>query len=172
MPAIGRIVCDSNPAKDDGLLRAIKFCSTTSFGGKLKPSIPCHKILWHVKDPYSMKKILCRWHSRTFLVRCLCWLLQRALVGGLGMIISQMRKHNRSVMVTVCGMPCAIPPLNSNSNVRDQILHPAGKIILLYVLIFTFLRQMGSQKILNCIAVSVSWILCVVNFLVNAILIC
>jgi hypothetical protein len=27
--------------------------STTSFGGEVKPSIPCHKILRHVKDPLS-----------------------------------------------------------------------------------------------------------------------
>jgi hypothetical protein len=27
--------------------------SRTSFGGEVKPSIPCHKILWHVKDPLS-----------------------------------------------------------------------------------------------------------------------
>jgi hypothetical protein len=28
----------SNPAEDDGFLRAIKIRSTTSFGGKVKPS--------------------------------------------------------------------------------------------------------------------------------------
>jgi hypothetical protein len=33
-----------------------------------------------------------------------------ALVDESGIIISQMRKHNRSVMVAVYGTPCAIPP--------------------------------------------------------------
>jgi hypothetical protein len=31
-------------------LRAIKICSTTSFGEEVKPSASCHKILQHVKD--------------------------------------------------------------------------------------------------------------------------
>jgi hypothetical protein len=30
----------SNPADDDGFLRVIKICSTSSFGGKVKPSVP------------------------------------------------------------------------------------------------------------------------------------
>jgi hypothetical protein len=30
----------SNPAEDNGLLRAIKICSTTSFGGVVKPLVP------------------------------------------------------------------------------------------------------------------------------------
>jgi hypothetical protein len=33
---------------------------------------------------------------------------QRAVVGESGMIITQMRKHNRSVMVAVYGMPYAV----------------------------------------------------------------
>jgi hypothetical protein len=41
----------SNPAEDDGFLRAIKICSTTSFGGEVKPSASCLKILQHVKYP-------------------------------------------------------------------------------------------------------------------------
>jgi hypothetical protein len=51
-------VVGSNPAEGDGFLREIKIRSTTSFGGEIKPSVPCHDILWHVKDPYSMKEIL------------------------------------------------------------------------------------------------------------------
>jgi hypothetical protein len=35
----------SNLAKDDGFLMAIKICNMTSFGRKLKPSIPFHGIL-------------------------------------------------------------------------------------------------------------------------------
>jgi hypothetical protein len=35
---------------------------------------------------------------------------QRVLVIELGIIRTQMGKHNRSVMVTVYGVPCAVPP--------------------------------------------------------------
>jgi hypothetical protein len=41
----------SSPAVSDGFLRAIKIRSTASFGGEVKPSVPCRKILRHVKDP-------------------------------------------------------------------------------------------------------------------------
>jgi hypothetical protein len=37
----------SNPAEDDGVLRAI-ICNTTSFGEEVKSSVPCHKVLRHV----------------------------------------------------------------------------------------------------------------------------
>jgi hypothetical protein len=42
--AIWPKVVGSNPAKDDGLLRAIKIRSTTSSRGEVKPSTPCHKV--------------------------------------------------------------------------------------------------------------------------------
>jgi hypothetical protein len=45
----------SNLADDDGFLRAIKIRSTTYFGGEVKPAVPCHKILQHVKKPYSIR---------------------------------------------------------------------------------------------------------------------
>jgi hypothetical protein len=41
----------SNPAEDDGFLKAIKISSTASLGGEVKPSAPCRKILRHVKEP-------------------------------------------------------------------------------------------------------------------------
>jgi hypothetical protein len=40
---------DFEPSQGDGFLRAIKICSTPSFGWEVKPEVPCHKILWHVK---------------------------------------------------------------------------------------------------------------------------
>jgi hypothetical protein len=46
----------TNLAEDDEFLRAIRIPSMTSFGGEVKPAVPCHKILWHIKDPYSMKE--------------------------------------------------------------------------------------------------------------------
>jgi hypothetical protein len=44
----------SNPAEEDGFLRAIKICGTLSFGGEVKPLVPSHKILGHVKDPFEV----------------------------------------------------------------------------------------------------------------------
>jgi hypothetical protein len=43
----------SNPAEDFGFLRAIKIRRATSFGGEVKPSVPCHKILRHVKNHHE-----------------------------------------------------------------------------------------------------------------------
>jgi hypothetical protein len=37
--------------RGDGLVRAIKFRSTPSFGWKVKPEVLCRKILRHVTDP-------------------------------------------------------------------------------------------------------------------------
>jgi hypothetical protein len=49
---------DSNPAEGDGFLSAIKICSTSSFGGEVKPAVPYSNISRHFKDPYGMKEIL------------------------------------------------------------------------------------------------------------------
>jgi hypothetical protein len=38
------------PGQSDGFLKVIKICSTTSFAWKVKPEVPCRKILRHVKD--------------------------------------------------------------------------------------------------------------------------
>jgi hypothetical protein len=44
------------PSQDDGILKAIKIRSTTSFGLEVKPSVPCRKILRNVKDSYRYEK--------------------------------------------------------------------------------------------------------------------
>jgi hypothetical protein len=44
----------SNPAEDDGFLKAIKIRSPTSFGGEIKPAVPRRKGLRHVKEPFSV----------------------------------------------------------------------------------------------------------------------
>jgi hypothetical protein len=49
----------SDLAKDYRFLRVIKILSMTSFGGEVKLLVPCHKFLWHVKEPASMKEIIC-----------------------------------------------------------------------------------------------------------------
>jgi hypothetical protein len=46
--ATGPRFAGSNLAEGD------KIRSTTSFGGEVKPSAPCCKILWHVKDDYGV----------------------------------------------------------------------------------------------------------------------
>jgi hypothetical protein len=38
------------PGQNDGFLRAIKICSTPSFGWEVKPEVPCLQILRHIKD--------------------------------------------------------------------------------------------------------------------------
>jgi hypothetical protein len=71
-------VAGSNAAEDDGFLMAIKIRSTASLGGEVKPSVPC-KILWHVKNPTSMKEIVRRQNAAAislpifscFATRCL-----------------------------------------------------------------------------------------------------
>jgi hypothetical protein len=45
----------SHPVKDDEFLRAIKIRSTTSFGGEVKPSVPC-KFLRHVTESYRYER--------------------------------------------------------------------------------------------------------------------
>jgi hypothetical protein len=85
-----------------------------------------------------MKRDTCKQNSRTFLAnRFLALLLgvsasycQRALVGESGMIIIQLGKLNRSLMVAVCGTPYSVPSRNSNSN-----------LVILLKCHFRFLRQ-------------------------------
>jgi hypothetical protein len=45
---------DSIPAESDEFLRAITIRSTLSFGGQVKPSVPCCKTLQHVKNPFEV----------------------------------------------------------------------------------------------------------------------
>jgi hypothetical protein len=46
----------SNPAEDDGFLRAKKIGATNSFGEEAKSLAPCHKNLWHIKEPYEFQR--------------------------------------------------------------------------------------------------------------------
>jgi membrane-associated protease RseP (regulator of RpoE activity) len=67
VPAVGLKVRGFRPGRGRWILRAIKIRSTTSLGGKVKPAVPCCKILRHVKNPYSMKDILVGKNIRTLL---------------------------------------------------------------------------------------------------------
>jgi hypothetical protein len=61
-------------------------------------------------------------------------------------------------------------------NVKDQVSHPCkttGRIMVLYILTFTFLDSRQEDKTtLNRIVASIPWIYSAVNLLVHAILIC
>jgi hypothetical protein len=46
---VGLKVRELIPGRGDGILRAIIFRSTPSFGSEVKPEVPCRKILRHVK---------------------------------------------------------------------------------------------------------------------------
>jgi hypothetical protein len=53
--AIGPTVRGFKP--DQGrwiFLQVLKIHSTPSFGGEVKPSVPCRKILRHVKEPFEV----------------------------------------------------------------------------------------------------------------------
>jgi hypothetical protein len=43
-----------NLAKGDGSLRVMKIRCMLSFGGEVNLSAPCHKMLWHVKEPFDV----------------------------------------------------------------------------------------------------------------------
>jgi hypothetical protein len=61
----------SHPANSDGFLKAIKVHTATSFGGEVKLSVPCRKILRNVKDPLRYDRDTDRQNSRTFLAKFL-----------------------------------------------------------------------------------------------------
>jgi hypothetical protein len=44
VPATGPKGRGFEPGQGDGFLRAIKICSTSSFGWEVKPEVPCRKI--------------------------------------------------------------------------------------------------------------------------------
>jgi hypothetical protein len=46
----GHKVCGFEPGQGDEFLRAIKIRSTPFFGWKVKPEVPCRKILRRVKE--------------------------------------------------------------------------------------------------------------------------
>jgi hypothetical protein len=113
----------TNPAEEDGFLRAIKICSATSFEGELKPSVPCRKILRYAKEPPgSMKYILRRKNSRSYLAKFLLFRYYVSLLVNDRQLLWMNQKlltlrrgtHNSSVTVAVHGTICAIPPRNSN----------------------------------------------------------
>jgi hypothetical protein len=132
MLVIGPKVRGFRPCWRQWIFSDVKIRSTTSFRGEVKLSVPCHKILWHIRDPYSMKRDTCRLKSRTFLAKFLpalvlgvCFSLPES--SGRWMIRTQMETHNRPIMVAVYGMPWVIPTCNSN------ILQPLAWCLTLWL---------------------------------------
>jgi hypothetical protein len=103
-----------------GFLRAIKICSTTTFGGEIHTSLPCHFILRNIKETYGLWKrdFVDKIHSHIsqsfscFATRCLSWLLPESCGGWIGIDYTQMRNV---CILAVLGTPCAIILRNSNS---------------------------------------------------------
>jgi hypothetical protein len=122
----------SNQAGDDRFLMVIKESSMTSFGGEVKPSIPCCKILLHIKEPYRYEKRYLVGKTQPFLATFItfCYYLSLrvsavvALVGESRMIRTQMVTYNRSVMVAEHGTTSVIPPRNSRSNSKSACCLP------------------------------------------------
>jgi hypothetical protein len=54
MLTIGSEVRRFKPGRGDGFLTAIKILSMPSFGGEVKLSAPCCKILRHVKNDFEV----------------------------------------------------------------------------------------------------------------------
>jgi hypothetical protein len=111
----------SNPAEGSGFLMALKVHNMTSFRGEVKPSVPCHKILWHVKEPdryektYFVGKIpaISRQVYPASLPHISAGYCQTALVDESGISRTKMGTHKRSELAAMLGMPCGIPPCNS-----------------------------------------------------------
>jgi hypothetical protein len=55
----GYSVAGSIPTEDGGFLRAIKI-ARTSFGGEVKPSVPCRRFTACKRTLHSMSEMLCR----------------------------------------------------------------------------------------------------------------
>jgi hypothetical protein len=55
------------PGRGDGFFKCDRISSTPSFGGEVKPSVPCRKILRHVK------KITLKHEQRYFKILLLCY---------------------------------------------------------------------------------------------------
>jgi hypothetical protein len=53
---LGPRFAGSDPAEEDGFLRVINICSTTSFRGEVKLSVPCCYISQHVKEPHEYER--------------------------------------------------------------------------------------------------------------------
>jgi hypothetical protein len=73
--SIGPKVHGFKPSRGECTLMAIKIRSMTSFGGEVKPLVPCYKILWHVKETYKYEKrsVIGKIHGHFLWILVLCY---------------------------------------------------------------------------------------------------
>jgi hypothetical protein len=133
--AIGRKVRGFRPGRGRWIFNSDKNPYSTPFvRGEVKPSAPCRKILWHVKEPAEYDRdtslvkttAVSRQMSHALLVAASADYYQRSLMDESGMIRTLMGTDSRSVMVAVHGTHYAIPSRNtnckSNSNIAQRAL--------------------------------------------------
>jgi hypothetical protein len=112
--------CGFRPGRSYRFLMAIKVCSTPSFGLEVKPEAPCHKILWHVKEPCVewlrcyVGKIQGHFSPPPWVTaRCL-WCSQTALKDESGVLEIRWGCTIGQKMAAVLGTLHSTPPSNSN----------------------------------------------------------
>jgi hypothetical protein len=89
-------------------------CSTISFVREVKPSVPCRKIIQHVKGLYVYARDICKQNSTIIsrqvspasLLVASAGNCQRALVEESEMIRAQIGTRHRSEMVAMQGSYC------------------------------------------------------------------
>jgi hypothetical protein len=90
---------------------------------EVKPSVPCSKILRHVKDPsgvyFALKIIGISRQLPAFLLGVSAVIFQRGLVNVSGLVRTQMGSTIDQKITAVHGSLCTIPPLN-NQQVNSE----------------------------------------------------
>jgi hypothetical protein len=56
--ATGPKGCRFKPGRGGGFFRAVKICSTLSFGWEVKLEVPCLQILWYIKRSLEVFQVL------------------------------------------------------------------------------------------------------------------
>jgi hypothetical protein len=79
--ATGPKVRGLKPGRGDKFSRTIKIRITTSFGGEVKPSVPCRKILRHSKELYEYVRYI-SWQNPLFSSPVSSWFATRWLSTG------------------------------------------------------------------------------------------
>jgi hypothetical protein len=123
MVVTGPKVRDFKPGRGQWILMAVQIYLTAAFGEEVKASVPCRKILRHVKKPYRYERdtsyakftAIFRQVSPASLPDASVGFCQRGLVDELSTNITQMGMSNRSEMTAVLVTPCSIPFRNTNS---------------------------------------------------------
>jgi hypothetical protein len=117
----------------------------TSFGGEVKPLVPCCEILQNVKEPCQVWKRyfvgrICGHFSPSFscfATRCLLITTRKLWWMNQEWLVLRWGTRNISVIVTVHGMPCVIQPYNSNSITKICIKN----VLYIHIIKATFIKS-------------------------------